>query len=281
MKDSLPYAAMRTVRNILKFDQTYDETGICHVCGLFTWFRYRELFTKDAPLVAYDRDPQKSAIMINLLNTLDCSWCLSKFRVRAAAQEVLKQFEPVSIKNLVGELRLGTRTASILQTGVTGGVFTDAGIPGVTFTEFLPDVPRGEQRGNVRSENLEHLTFADGSFDLVISLDVFEHIYDPWQAFKEVYRVLRPGGCAVITVPMDKEKTETSRRYDSVTRTHLLPALYHLDPLQASGVLVVTDFGLDITTQLANYGIPASLMSYPTKYPECTQFVITIKKSEV
>lgn len=44
----------------------------------------------------------------------------------------------------------------------------------------------------------ESLPFADGSFDYAISLQVLEHVEDPLPLLKEMYRVLKPGGEAVI-----------------------------------------------------------------------------------
>ena len=38
------------------------------------------------------------------------------------------------------------------------------------------------------------LPFADGAFDFVFSLAVFEHLHSPWRAAQEIARVLRPGG---------------------------------------------------------------------------------------
>ena len=45
------------------------------------------------------------------------------------------------------------------------------------------------------------LPFLDGSFDVVISQEVFEHLPDPWAALAEVRRTLKPGGRLYLQVP--------------------------------------------------------------------------------
>lgn len=45
------------------------------------------------------------------------------------------------------------------------------------------------------------LPFASGSFDAVICSEVLEHVSDPRVAVREIARVLRPGGVALISVP--------------------------------------------------------------------------------
>ncbi len=50
--------------------------------------------------------------------------------------------------------------------------------------------------GTAESTGLE-----DAMFDLVISTQVLEHVEDPWAAGREIARILRPGGRAVLTVP--------------------------------------------------------------------------------
>jgi len=50
----------------------------------------------------------------------------------------------------------------------------------------------------------EFLPLANGSVDGVLALDIFEHIDDDAAAFGEAFRVLRPGGALVLSVPAFK-----------------------------------------------------------------------------
>ncbi len=45
------------------------------------------------------------------------------------------------------------------------------------------------------------LPYPDACFDLVVSMDVIEHIVDPTPWVRELVRVLRPGGVAFLTTP--------------------------------------------------------------------------------
>lgn len=55
--------------------------------------------------------------------------------------------------------------------------------------------------------DLTELPFDDGRFDLVYASHVLEHIKDDHAALGEIKRVLRPGGIAILPVPVTGENT--------------------------------------------------------------------------
>jgi 2-polyprenyl-3-methyl-5-hydroxy-6-metoxy-1,4-benzoquinol methylase len=52
----------------------------------------------------------------------------------------------------------------------------------------------------IKIEN-DYFNFPDNSFDIVMSFDVFEHIPDSDKHLKEVRRILKPGGCYLLSTP--------------------------------------------------------------------------------
>ena len=52
-----------------------------------------------------------------------------------------------------------------------------------------------------RVHNAEELPYEDGSFDIVMSFDVLEHLPNPDRHLNEVRRVLKPGGCYLFQTP--------------------------------------------------------------------------------
>lgn len=60
---------------------------------------------------------------------------------------------------------------------------------------------RARGLANVRQGEAEKLPYEDGAFDLVTALDVVEHLDDDAAGLREMRRVLRPGGRALLFVP--------------------------------------------------------------------------------
>jgi ubiquinone/menaquinone biosynthesis C-methylase UbiE len=60
---------------------------------------------------------------------------------------------------------------------------------------------RSKGLGQVRQGSVCAMPFADGSFDFVVATDIIEHVEDDSAALREVARVLKDRGKALITVP--------------------------------------------------------------------------------
>ena len=114
-------------------------------------------------------------------------------------------------------------------------------------TQYFPDVPPGQSKNGIRCEDLENLTFANESVDLVVTQDVFEHIPDAGRAFAEIARTLKPGGAHVFTVPWFYWKDTLLRAVrENGTMRHLEKPDYHGNPIDAKGSLVIREWGWDL-----------------------------------
>jgi SAM-dependent methyltransferase len=120
--------------------------------------------------------------------------------------------------------------------------------PRYIATHRFTGVELGSTHEGFRCEDLEALTFVDGCFDLVITQDVFEHIFDYRRGFREVMRTVRGGGAHVFTTPMYKGLAKSQ---DQAVRkdgriVHLAEPEYHGNPIDRNGSLVTVRYGSDI-----------------------------------
>ncbi|NJO96517.1 MAG: class I SAM-dependent methyltransferase [Pleurocapsa sp. CRU_1_2] len=100
-----------------------------------------------------------------------------------------------------------------------------------------------------RNEDLENQSFADESFDLVITQDVMEHIFNPDKAFSEIARTLKPGGAHIFTVPIinkNKPSEVWATRESDGTINYIGKPEYHGNPVDSEGALVTMHWNYDI-----------------------------------
>jgi len=176
---------------------------------------------------------------------LVCPVCASVPRERAL-MNVLKRYYPQYRKLKIHE-------SSPIGRGVSARLAREC--RKYSMSHYFPETPLGDVNAvhKARCESLEQLTFANASFDLIITQDVMEHVFDPEAAFREIARVLKPGGAHLFTVPL-VQKTEPSRRRAILEEngdvTHLLEAEYHGNPVSDEGSLVTMDWGYDIVSTI-------------------------------
>jgi SAM-dependent methyltransferase len=74
----------------------------------------------------------------------------------------------------------------------------------VTSADFSPlalDFCRRRELAHVCQADAMDLPFGDASFDVIVALDLLEHLPDDEAAMRQFCRVLKPGGYVVATVP--------------------------------------------------------------------------------
>lgn len=98
------------------------------------------------------------------------------------------------------------------------------------------------------------LPFADASFDWVLCNHVLEHIPNDTKAMKELFRVLKPGGTALLQVPLDPKREvtfEDNSITDKAKRTKIFGQYDH-----------VRVYGMDYFEKLRKTGFEVVELQY-------------------
>jgi len=124
-------------------------------------------------------------------------------------------------------------------------LYTHVNVIGSEFLGF--DKPPGKKVRGIRHENALDLSFVDGSIDIIVSNDVYEHVPDIVPTFREAYRVLKHNGVLLFTVPFTfAQEGQLRAKIIDGNIVHLCEAEYHRNPLSRDGSLVFYDFGWDM-----------------------------------
>ncbi len=115
-------------------------------------------------------------------------------------------------------------------------------------TQYYPKSSRKIINGFLNVD-LEQQPFPDASFDLVITQDVLEHVYQPKQAFREIARTLKKGGAHIFTTPL-VNKFSPSERWAKKGKDgnpiFLKQPEWHGNPIDKKGTPVTMHWGYDI-----------------------------------
>jgi SAM-dependent methyltransferase len=253
-------------------DRHRDEQGYCSVCGRAS------VFVFNSWVIPYDLhaawgDPDVSCAYTRR-ESLFCRVCGSSLRVRRIADVLRSLFGPetCSVAELVCQPRFRQLDiAEINAIGAVGALHPFlARIPSLAFSEYRGPERLGQIVNGVRNEDICNLTYADSSFDLVLTSDTLEHVPDFPAALRQTRRVLRPGGRHVFTVPVVASRTTTEPRARINAEgevVHLLPPLYHGRGARlyrcipvGNDLLTFTEFGMDLVRHLRDAGFEAEVM---------------------
>jgi hypothetical protein len=141
-------------------------------------------------------------------------------------------------------------------------------IPGVFYLSCDP-----QASGVLLRSSAENLSLASASLDGIICNHVLEHVPDDLGAMREFFRVLRPNGWAVITVPLTGDPTEEEpnladpkereRRFGQHDHVrHYGPDIKERLGMAGFKVEVITGKTLADTEELERFGVGMETLLY-------------------
>lgn len=172
------------------------------------------------------------------LRSPECPYSTCITRERAVAQQIFKLFG--------GNIsKLDVHEVAPISSGLSSWLIKEC--QHLVRSGYFPEHPFGATVEGLRNEDLEKQTFRDGIFDLVIHLDVMEHLFHPFHALGEINRTLRPGGVCIFSAPTysDRETSEQVAFHDTNGVRVVGEPEYHGNP-QGDGSLVTWRYGHDL-----------------------------------
>lgn len=133
----------------------------------------------------------------------------------------------------------------------------DLDSPNYVCSGYFKDKPFGIGVGRFINQDLQRQTFGDQVFDLVLHLDVLEHLFEPFKALGEIYRTLKAGGRCIFTVPTYPELIK-SKRVAGLSEGgeifYIEKAEYHGNPQDPdNGSLVTWKYGYDLPLLISRF----------------------------
>lgn len=104
---------------------------------------------------------------------------------------------------LLDEFETFRQSGKLLEVGCGPGLFLGSAVQrnwdctGIEMLDSMANVTR-ERYGARVEPDLFQAAFPDGSFDICYMNEVIEHVINPVPMMREIHRVLRPGGIAVL-----------------------------------------------------------------------------------
>jgi SAM-dependent methyltransferase len=208
-----------------------------------------------------------TAIKDNLRESCLCTRCKSINRQRQLAYVLCKALSSIRqkrihcLRNFVSDSDIDL---AIYNTECTRAIHNNlSGMKNYICSEYYgPQYKSGEMVNGVLHEDLINLSFVDETIDIVLSSDVLEHVPRPYDAHREIWRVLKPKGRHIFTVPFYQTEflDETRAMHDENGELRLMKEpQYHGDPLRPEGALVYTIFSLQMLVEMRKIGFRTNL----------------------
>ena len=155
---------------------------------------------------------------------------------------------------------------ALLEVGCAHGFLMDHlrgegwDVKGVEVSPLASGYARNELNLDVRTGTLEEAGFPEDSFDVILLLDVLEHLHRPFDTLAEIGRILKPGGTLVVQCPWElthwEERAEAflkGMRQCTITPDAVPAHLYFFEPRTLDAFLKKGGFQV-VKRQSGNYG---------------------------
>ncbi|MDB5352763.1 MAG: ubiG 2 [Planctomycetota bacterium] len=239
----------------------------CACCGRFGPMLRRPRAIPGKLVEMWGLSPRVAEALIRK-ETLDCAFCGAKLRARRLAKVVMETFpvegsRPRSLRDW--SRRQEVSSIPVAEINLIEGLHEAlTPLPGLAFSDFFAGAKPGEIVSGVRHEDLTRLTYADQSFDLVLTSETLEHVPDLDAALSEIRRVLVPGGWHLFTVPLVPGVPRTYPRMKIGSAGEPIPLaapIFH--PGGDQGYPVFTEIGADLPEILDRAGFDTEVRFGP------------------
>lgn len=138
----------------------------------------------------------------------------------------------------------------------------------ITYTTTDLESPLADVKADICD-----LPFDENSYDFILCNHVLEHIPDDTKAMQELYRVLKPGGIAILQIPIDSSREvtfEDDTIIDKDERTRIFGQYDH-----------VRVYGIDYYKKLEKLGFTVKQIAYAENMTDEEIERYRINKNEV
>jgi SAM-dependent methyltransferase len=205
---------------------------VCPVCGQNRFINQRVLWPE---LIKQWKLSPHEVSYINLQQGFCCASCKNNLRAMTLAAAVSSAFGFAGSFEDFCRSDPGIRQLTVIEINPAGNL-----------SPFLQVLPKHSLHSFPQFD-MQRMSFADQSIDLIIHSDTLEHVPDSKAALEESRRVLKPGGHLFYTVPIVIGRLTRTRR-------GLAPSYHGTTGANREDCIVQTEYGADFWSEIFEAG---------------------------